>query len=58
MDKTNRVTMRARNLAKFLENVIKISWSKYCRVLKVWRTKVQEITLRIKDRRFQDKNEN
>jgi hypothetical protein len=35
MDKTNRVTMRARNLAKFLENVIKISWSKYCRVLKV-----------------------
>ena len=25
MDKTNRVTMRARNLAKFLENVINIS---------------------------------
>ena len=35
MDKTNRVTMRAINLAKFLENVINISWSNYCRVLKV-----------------------
>lgn len=35
MDKINRVTMKARNLAKFLENVIKIPWGKHCRVLKV-----------------------
>lgn len=57
VDQTNQVTMRARYLIEFLDNFIKIPWSKHYGVLKVHGgpDRVQEITLKIKDRRFQDR---